>query len=128
MPKDVPLKLESLSLEKIPLILGGAVALKVNKELRKAYLDCEDSPELNSARVVTLTLKLKPRLRPAAMGGRSEFEGCNVSFGIGGRTPSQEVEIPMVASPQGLLFNPLASDNPYQLTIDPETGDEDQDE
>lgn len=126
MSKSVPIKLESLSLENIPRILGGAIAVKVNKELRKAYLDCEDSPELNSARSVTLTLKLKPRMRPAAMGGRSEFEGCNVSFGIGGRTPSQEVEIPMIASPQGLLFNPLASDNPRQMTIDPDeyAGDE----
>jgi hypothetical protein len=126
MSKSVPIKLESLSLENIPQILGGAIAVKVNKELRKAYLDCEDSPELNSARSVTLTLKLKPRMRPAAMGGRSEFEGCNVSFGIGGRTPSQEVEIPMIASPQGLLFNPLASDNPRQMTIDPDeyAGDE----
>lgn len=127
MAKGIPLNLEQNSLENIPKILGGAIAVKVNKELRKAYLDCEDSPELNSPRVVTLTIKLKPRMRPAPMGGRSEFEGCNVSFGIGGRTPSQEVEIPMIASPQGLLFNPLASDNPHQLTIDPDEFSRDDD-
>lgn len=126
MSKAVPLKLEQFTMENIPHILGGAIAVKVNKELRKAYLDCEDSPELNSARTVTLTFKLKPRMRPAPMGGRSEFEGCNVSFGIGGRTPTQEVEIPMIDSPQGLLFNPLASDSPYQHTIDPEGTSEDE--
>lgn len=112
------LHLVPLKFENIPKILGGAVALKIDKELHKAHMDCADSPELASGRTVTLTITLKPKLRNAPMGGRSEYAGCDVTFGVGGRTPTQAIEVSMANSAQGLLFNPDAPENPLQATID----------
>lgn len=112
------LQLVPLKFQNVEKILGGAVALKIDKELHKAFMDCADSPELAAGRVVTLTMTLKPKLRKNPMGGRSEFSGCDVTFGVGGRTPTQAIEVSMAQSPQGLLFNPDAPENPMQHTIE----------
>lgn len=113
----MPLQLTPLKFETIPEILNGVIALKVNKELHKAFMDCMDSPELKNGREISLKITLKPRMRDAPMGGRSEFIGCDVTFGVSGRTPTQSIEVAMTQSAQGLLFNPDVPENPHQMTL-----------
>lgn len=126
MTKNAPLQLEELSLENLKDVEGGALAITVDREIKRAYHDCQDCPENKAARVVTIKLKLKPSLRPAAISGRSEFEGCTVGFSINGTTPPKEVEIKALSGRDGtgLRFNPGNSDNPRQMTIQEEDGDE----
>lgn len=103
--------LTPLEFKQIENILGGAIAIKINKELRKAFLDCADAPELTAARSVTLKIDMKPQMQ------RGEFIGCEVSFGVGGKIPTQAVVVNMKAGDQGLLFQPDAVDNPNQTTF-----------
>lgn len=119
-------RLTALKFATILKILGGAVAVKCDKEFRKAILDCEDSPKIKEARKVALSVEFVPRVRSNSMNGETEYAGCDVKFKVYGRCPGQEVTVAMTGSEQGLLFNADAPDNPDQMTI--HHGDDEEDE
>lgn len=119
MAKQKGHQLETLSFEAVAKILNGAVAVQFDKEVRKAILDCEDSPDLTSGRKVALVMEFKPRMAPGGMSKRPEYSGCNVTFKVEGKIPGKSIDVAMARDKDtgNLLFNPDAPEDPAQRTI-----------
>lgn len=122
--KKQTLNLEKLTFASIEKLLGGAVGVQFDKEVRKAIMDCEDSPDLKNARKVALSVEFVPRLVSSPIGGRSEYGGCDVAFKISGVIPGKSIVVNMAKDDtgQGLLFNPDSPDDADQMTFTNDEG------
>ena len=103
---------EMLTLETIPEVGHGAVAIAVNKALRTAYLDLQDRPNVTGARKVSLEI----HLTPITDGGHLVSVGTRFTFNT--KVPERStMEFRMKAARDGISFMPDAPDNPDQKSL-----------
>lgn len=105
------------SLARIENVDGGRVVEAFDELVRRAIADCEDRPGAKTARAVSLTLSLKPRVR-------DNGEAYEIAFGF-----AVAAKIPTTQSPAyigairhgnkglGFVFDDLTGD-PAQLGLD----------
>lgn len=79
----------SLSLETLPEVRNGAVALAFDKALRKAIEDVESAPDIATARVVSLEVKLTPVL------DGMELDTVDVEVMVKGKAPPRSTTVRM---------------------------------
>lgn len=106
----VPFTFESLG-----QIDGGSVAVAVNQEIRRAFLDMNDRPGVAKPRKITFSIELTPQVSQ-----QGAFDRAGVKIEVDGRHPKRGLEILMLAQQDGLEFNPAAYDSPNQTTLNME--------
>ena len=84
-----------------------------------AIHDCRDRPTLKKARSVTLKISITPAE------GETEFEGADVLFEVAKGFPAKSLPVRMMDDGSGLLFQPMAPDNPRQNTLVDDDEDDD---
>lgn len=104
---------KAFTIGQLSSIGSGAMTTELDRTLHQAYLDCEDRPTLETARTVTLTMKLTPRI---AKGG-VELAYVDVGFEIGKTFPKKGMDVRMKPGANGLEFVPECPDNPDQRPL-----------
>jgi len=89
----------------------GTLAVALDRELRKAYLDCVDRHAVTAAREVTLKVKIAPLLDQT---GR--LDNFDVRFAVSSKTPERELAMRMTEEDGELVFGAF-KDNPDQLPL-----------
>lgn len=82
------MEIEKLTLENLPLVDGGSVAIAFNRALEQAYHDCRDRPHMKAKRTVTLKVELTP---DAEFQQGSELERAIAHFEIASKCPAKGV-------------------------------------
>ncbi|MBX3435575.1 MAG: hypothetical protein KF847_19835 [Pirellulales bacterium] len=122
----------ALSLQTLPQIDGGKIAIAFNAALRRAIDDIHDRPADASARKVKLAVVMKPMLDQTT----GVLDGVEVSAEIDDTVPKRRTAAyPMIEAGDGLAFRPdvpgdprakllfdSQAEHPEQTT--PDTGDE----
>ncbi len=90
---------------------SGSVALAIDKEIKRAFMDMADRPEIKKPRKIALTIEMSPIQKD---GG---FYQSLVKIDVDGRNPKRGIEIRMNAESDGLEYNSAVYENPNQTTM-----------
>ena len=106
--------LERFSLATLATMDGGRIKEAFEQLLTQARLDCEDRPNLDGARTVTLKVLLEP-----IAADTGELQSIDVSCELGIGMPKRSSKTyNMEAVAGALLFNELSPDEIKQKTLD----------
>jgi len=117
--------LELFSISKLDLIDGGKVVAAIDAEIQSLSKDCIDRPLDDGDRVLTLKIRLTPRVDIKA--GQRECTEVNVAFDLDNKIPTRKsAEYEMAVRSTGtMVFNPaspsdLRQEPLFVEPIDPE--------
>lgn len=93
---------------------GGRIAEAVNQEIKRVITDCQDRPQVEKARSITLQFDFEP-----LMDDQRELDGCQLSFQIKSTLPKRESKsFNLGVKKDGrLFFSEHSPDNVNQRTI-----------
>lgn len=101
-----------LTLESLHLVDRGLIAVMVDREIQRCFSDCDDRPTLEKPREVIIKIKQVP----AASDER--LNHVKVAVSVESKIPGRNtVEYPMLATSDGLMFQPESPRNPRQNTL-----------
>lgn len=113
------------TLDNLPKLDSGKVALAFSHELRRCALDCIDRPGDSSVRTVAIKAALKP-----VLDADGSCDTVEVEFEVSGKVPVRRSKVFSMATKAtgALLFSEDSPDNVDQRTIfdgeaDPPAGD-----
>ena len=106
--------LEKFSLKSLSTIDGERIAIAFEQALRRVVQDCEDRPGDSTARTVTLTLAVKPRLDVEGI-----CDDCNIQVAVTDSVPKRKSKVYNMSVRKGghLLYNDDSLDNAKQGTF-----------
>lgn len=101
----------TLSLETLPLVDKGSVALQFNELLQQLVADCEARHAVDKDRALTMKVLLRPVTKESGV-----FDHVDVEFDFGSKVPGFSTgSMPMLPRHGSrLLFQPLSPDDPRQ--------------
>lgn len=108
------MSLEKFSLKSLSTIDGERIAIAFEQALRRVVQDCEDRPGDSTARTVTLTLAVKPRLDVEGI-----CDDCNIQVAVTDSVPKRKSKVYNMSVRKGghLLYNDDSLDNAKQETF-----------
>ncbi len=107
--------LEKFNLKSLGTMDGERIAIAFEQELKRVVMDCDDRPGDKTARSVTLTLAVKPKMDVDGI-----CDDCDVQVSVTGAVPKRKSKVFNMTLKKGghLMFNNDSLENAEQGTLD----------